>query len=70
MPRGVRHLLAAGRCISADAQAHATLRVQATVMAVGEAAGLMAAMLCDAEAIDPAALNGLIRRRGIIPEGL
>lgn len=70
MPRGVRHLLAAGRCISADAQAHATLRVQATVMAVGEASGLMAAMLCDAEAIDPAVLNGLIRRRGIISEGL
>ena len=68
IPRNVRHLLAAGRCISADAKAHATLRVQATVMAIGEAAGLMAAMLCNEAFIDPAALKDAIRERGIIPE--
>lgn len=43
IPRGFDNLLAAGRCISADAAAYASLRVQATVMAIGEAAGLMAA---------------------------
>ena len=43
IPRGFDNLLAAGRCVSADATAYASLRVQATVMAIGEAAGLMAA---------------------------
>ena len=43
IPRGFDNLLAAGRCVSADAAAYASLRVQATVMAIGEAAGLMAA---------------------------
>lgn len=68
IPQGAERLLAAGRCISADRTAFATLRVQATVMAIGESAGLMAAQLCDRGRIDPEALKATIRQRGIIPE--
>ena len=70
IPRGLDSLLAAGRCVSADARAYATLRVQATVMAIGESAGLMAAELCDRGEIDPKRLQSAIRRRGVIPEGM
>ena len=68
IPRGIQGLLAAGRCVSADRQAYASLRVQATVMAIGESAGLMAAELCDHGAIDAGRLNAAIRQRGVIPE--
>jgi len=44
IPKNIQNLLAAGRCICADQAAFASLRVQATLMAVGEAAGVMAAM--------------------------
>ena len=71
IPRGFDNLLAAGRCVSADAAAYASLRVQATVMALGESAGLMAAQHIaqgvPMAALDPAALREAIRGRGIIP---
>ena len=70
IPRGAQSLLAAGRCVSADARAYATLRVQATVMAIGESAGLMAAELCDHGEIDPQRLRTAIRQRGVIPAGM
>ena len=50
IPRCVKNLLAAGRCISADRQAYATLRVQATMMSIGEAAGVMAQLCCESGA--------------------
>lgn len=46
IPRKISNLLAAGRCISADREAYASLRVQGTLMSVGTAAGMMAAMSC------------------------
>lgn len=46
VPQEYDNLLAAGRCISADRSSYASIRVQATVMAIGEAAGI-AAVLCD-----------------------
>jgi len=46
LPHEYDNLLAAGRCISADRESYASIRVQATVMAIGEAAGVAAA-LCD-----------------------
>ena len=42
LPQGVDNLIAAGRCISADRDAYASLRVQGTLMSVGTAAGIMA----------------------------
>ncbi|MBR5110716.1 MAG: FAD-dependent oxidoreductase [Clostridia bacterium] len=59
-----------GRCISADEMAFATKRIQATVMAIGESAGLMAAEICDHGSIDPMLLNAVIRQRGVTPSGL
>lgn len=43
LPQGVDNLIAAGRCISADREAYASLRVQGTLMSIGAAAGIMAA---------------------------
>lgn len=44
------NLIAAGRCISTDKEPYASIRVQATVMSIGEAAGLMADMHCSVNA--------------------
>jgi hypothetical protein len=44
VPTGIDNALAAGRCISADHQAMASIRIMATCMATGEAAGIAAAM--------------------------
>ena len=49
IPQGVRNLVAAGRCISADREAFASLRVQGTLMSVGEGAGILAALACREE---------------------
>lgn len=46
IPQGVYNLIAAGRCISADREALATLRVQGTLMSVGESAGILSALAC------------------------
>ena len=43
LPQGVDNLIAAGRCISADRGAYASLRVQGTLMSIGAAAGILAA---------------------------
>lgn len=50
IPEKIANLAAAGRCISADEQAYASVRVQATMMSTGEAAGLMAALCCESGA--------------------
>ncbi len=44
LPRQIENLLVAGRCHSATRGAHASTRVTVTAMAMGEAAGLAAAM--------------------------
>jgi len=44
IPEGSRHMTAAGRCISSDQLANSALRVQATCMATGQAAGAAAAL--------------------------
>lgn len=44
IPDGSRHIIVAGRCISSDQRANSALRVQATCMATGQAAGAAAAM--------------------------
>ncbi len=42
IPKNSKHLFVAGRCISSDREANSALRVQATAMALGQAAGVMA----------------------------
>lgn len=68
--KNVENLIVAGRCISADAMAYASLRVQATLMAVGESAGIMAAMCCEndcsAANLDAEVLKGRIEKRGVV----
>ncbi len=44
VPKGSRNLLAAGRCVSSDRLANSALRVQASCMAMGQAAGAVAAL--------------------------
>ena len=44
IPKGSKNLLVAGRCVSSDRLANSALRVQASCMAMGQAAGVMAAL--------------------------
>ena len=44
IPKGSQNLLVAGRCLSSDRLANSALRVQATCMATGQAAGAAAAL--------------------------
>ena len=44
VPKGRRNLLVAGRCVSSDRLANSALRVQASCMAMGQAAGATAAL--------------------------
>lgn len=43
IPRNRSNLLTAGRCVSADQSAYASIRVQGTCMCLGQAAGVMTA---------------------------
>ncbi|MBE6691610.1 MAG: FAD-dependent oxidoreductase [Ruminococcaceae bacterium] len=66
---GFPNLMAAGRCISAEREPYASLRVQATCMSIGEAAGLMASMVCDgaaADALPTGTLKKLIKERNFV----
>lgn len=55
LPEGSRFMIAAGRCVSSDRLANSALRVQCPCMAMGQAAGAMAA-LSSANGCDPADL--------------
>jgi hypothetical protein len=58
VPQKVSNLLVAGRCHSATRGAHASTRVTVTAMAMGEAAGVAAAMSLKAK-VEAAALDGV-----------
>jgi ribulose 1,5-bisphosphate synthetase/thiazole synthase len=70
LPAGVSGLLVAGRCSSASHDAHASMRVAAVCMALGEAAGVAAAMACASgealDAIDTALLQRQLLKQGAI----
>lgn len=51
LPRGMRGLLVAGRCLSADHDAHASVRSMGQCMAMGQAAGTAAALAADSNTI-------------------
>jgi hypothetical protein len=59
--KGFQNLIAAGRCISAEREPYASLRVQATCMSIGEATGLMADLVCDGAAADSLPVEKLKR---------
>jgi hypothetical protein len=56
VPRGVDNLLVAGRCISASFEAQSAIRIEPTCRAMGEAAGVAAA-LCAREGVPPRELD-------------
>lgn len=71
VPRvGPARLIAAGRCISADAGAMASLRVQAPAMAIGEAAGIGIAIAAQQNThlreLDPTLVQNALRQAGAI----
>ena len=70
---GFGNLLVAGRCISADKTAFASLRVQASCMGTGQAAGVAAAMasaaLCTVDGIDIGQLQEKLRGLGAVIGG-
>jgi hypothetical protein len=73
IPEQVDGLLVAGRCVSAEHEAQASLRIQQTCMALGEAAGLAAAWSV-ARRTQPRQLDGeeisrelILRRKSVEP---
>lgn len=70
VPEQIDNLLVAGRCISATAQALASTRIMPSCMALGEAAGIAAAMAADKNmkprAISVAELQNLLRKKGAV----
>ena len=63
LPKGVGNMLVAGRAVSSDHGANSALRVQASCMAMGQAAGVVAA-LAARNCCDPRVVPlSLIRRQ-------
>ena len=69
LPRGMEGLLVAGRCISGTHRAHASYRVMSICMAMGEAAGIAAALSaarnCTPRSLDPCILQTRLEALGI-----
>jgi hypothetical protein len=65
----VEGLLTAGRCISGTHRAHASYRVMSICMAMGQAAGVAAALCaaldCDPRALDVGLLQAALTKKGI-----
>ena len=73
LPAGSRFLIAAGRCVASEREANSGLRVEAPCMAMGQAAGAMAALSArtglDPEELPLADIRSLLREHGaIVPE--
>ena len=70
VPVGEPNLLAAGRCLSADRQAFASLRVQASAMGIGQAAGIAASMCArsgtNVQDADIASLRAKLKANGAV----
>ncbi len=69
LPRDVDGMLLAGRCISGTHRAHASYRVMAICMAMGEAAGIAAAMAA-ARGVDPKSIPASDVRAALSANGV
>lgn len=69
VPKGVDGLLVAGRCISGTHRAHASYRVMSICMAMGEAAGVAAA-LCAEDGVTPRKLEVEKIQKSLIDKGV
>ena len=73
LPVGSNRLIVAGRCIDGDREANSATRVEAPCMAMGQAAGVMAALSAKT-GVDPADLpladvHALLREHAAIVPG-
>lgn len=73
VPKGSRDLIVAGRCVSSDRLANSGLRVQASCMGMGQAAGVAAALAAKTGVtpleVPLQEIRGLLREHGqIVPE--
>ncbi len=73
LPAGSRFLIVAGRCLASDREANSALRVECPCMAMGQAAGAMAALSAktgvDAADLPLGDVRALLRRHGAIVPG-
>jgi hypothetical protein len=73
IPKGSRNLMVAGRCVSSDRLANSGLRVQASCMAMGQAAGAAAALAAKAKTtpldLPLKEIHDLLRTHGAIIPG-
>lgn len=73
IPKGSRNLIVAGRCVSSDRLANSGLRVQASCMGMGQAAGVAAALAAKAGStpleVPLAEIHALLREHGQIVPG-
>ncbi|MFW5871330.1 MAG: FAD-dependent oxidoreductase [Verrucomicrobiota bacterium] len=72
LPQGSKFLIAAGRCVASDREANSALRVECPCMAMGQAAGAMAALSArtgiDPEEIPLDDIRSLLRKhKAVIP---
>lgn len=68
LPIGLEGLLVAGRCASASHEAHASMRVAAICMALGEAAGVAAAQAVS-RAVTPREVDTDLLQRQLLAQG-
>ena len=68
VPKNTANLLVAGRCVSADHDAQASLRIMPTCATLGEAAGVAASLAvensCSVRDVDVDALRSILRENG------
>lgn len=76
LPKGIENMGIAGRCLSADRRAHGSARVMGTCIAMGQAVGTAAAMVCESNVPKPVlgdvplpALRDRLVSQGAILEG-
>mgnify|MGYP000976295529 CR=1 FL=1 len=73
LPVGSRFLIAAGRIVASDREANSALRVECPCMAMGQAAGAMAALSAqtglDPEQLPLPDIRALLRQHGAIVPG-